>query len=74
MRKAIASLAAAGRGTRHEMTLQTAFAISLMYTKSMTGEAQAALTRAVELAKSLHKHSQRDNLGRWLAPLSQSNS
>ena len=54
MGKAIASLAAAGRGTRHEMTLQTAFAISLMYTMGMTGEAQAALTRAVELAKSLH--------------------
>ena len=54
MGKAIASLAAAGRGTRYEMTLQTAFAISLMYTKGMTGEAQAALTRAVELAKSLH--------------------
>jgi predicted ATPase/DNA-binding winged helix-turn-helix (wHTH) protein len=53
MGKAIASLDAAGRGTRHEMALQTAFAVSIMYTKGMTGEANAALIRAVELATSL---------------------
>src|SRR6516165_8645395 len=35
MGKAIASLNAAGHGTRHEMALQTAFAVSLMYTKGM---------------------------------------
>jgi predicted ATPase/DNA-binding winged helix-turn-helix (wHTH) protein len=51
---AIASLAAADRGTRREMALQTAFAISLMYTMGMTSKAHAALVRAVELAKSLH--------------------
>ena len=53
MGKAIASLGAADRGTRHEMALQTAFAVSLMYTKGMTGEANAALMRAIELATSL---------------------
>jgi tetratricopeptide (TPR) repeat protein len=45
---------AADRGTRGEMALQTAFAISLMYTTGMTSKAHAALVRAVELAKSLH--------------------
>ena len=52
--KAIANLDAAGRGTRYELALQTAFAISLMYTKGMTDEACRALIRAVELAESLH--------------------
>ena len=54
MGKAIESLDAPDRGTRYEMALQTAFAVSLMYTKGMTGEADAALTRAVELAESLY--------------------
>jgi predicted ATPase len=54
MGKALASLNAAGRGTRHEMAVQMTFAISLMYTKGMTGEAHVALMRAVDLAKSLH--------------------
>ena len=53
MGKATASLDAAGGGTRHEMALQTAFAVSIMYTKGMTGEANAALIRAVELATIL---------------------
>jgi predicted ATPase/TolB-like protein/Tfp pilus assembly protein PilF len=51
--KALASLCAADRGTRHEMQLQTALGFSLMFTKGMTTEAHAALLRAVELAEGL---------------------
>jgi predicted ATPase/DNA-binding winged helix-turn-helix (wHTH) protein len=51
--KALASLDAADRGTRHEMLLQAALGFSLMATKGLTSEAHAALIRAVELAESL---------------------
>jgi predicted ATPase len=51
--KAIASLQAADRGTRHEMQLQSALGFSLMFTKGMISEADDALKRSVELAKRL---------------------
>ena len=51
--KAIARLDPSGRGTRHEMQLQAALGFSLMFTKGMTSEAHAALTRAFELAENL---------------------
>jgi predicted ATPase len=54
--KAVASLDADCRGTRHEMVLQAALGFSLMFTKGMTGEARTALMRAVELAESLDDH------------------
>jgi predicted ATPase/TolB-like protein len=51
--KAVADLDAADRGTRHEMQLQAALGLSLMFTKGMTSEAEIALMRAVELAENL---------------------
>lgn len=50
--RAVASLDD-GRGTRHEMVLQAALGVSLMFTKGMTTEAHAALTQALRLADSL---------------------
>jgi len=51
MERAIAYLDVADRGTRRDMQLQAALGFSLMFTKGMTSEAQAALTTAVELAE-----------------------
>jgi hypothetical protein len=52
--KALANIEASQRSTRDEMVLQSARGFSMMFTKGMTSEAYAALTRAAELAGSLH--------------------
>jgi predicted ATPase len=51
---ALTTVEAAQRGTRDEMVLQSALGFSLMFTKGMTSEAYAALTRAAELAASFN--------------------
>jgi len=50
--RALANIAGSQRGTRDEMVLQSALGFSLMFTKGMTSNAHAALTRAAELARS----------------------
>jgi hypothetical protein len=52
--KALANIEATQRGTRDEMVLQSALGFSMMFTRGMTSEAYAAVTRAAELAGSLH--------------------
>jgi predicted ATPase len=52
--KALAHIEAAQRGTHDEMVLQSALGFSLMFTKGMTSDAHAALTRAAELAGSFN--------------------
>jgi predicted ATPase/DNA-binding winged helix-turn-helix (wHTH) protein len=52
MEKAVANLGVTDRGSRHEMQVQAALGFSLMFTRGMTDEAQAALQKAVELAES----------------------
>ena len=54
MEKAVRSLDSAGlRASRQEMVLQTAFGVSLQFAKGLTTDAQAALSRALELAERL---------------------
>jgi tetratricopeptide (TPR) repeat protein len=56
MSKALAMLDAADLGTRQEMVLQTAFGLSLMFTRGMSSQPRAALQRANELAENLQEH------------------
>jgi len=53
MGKGLDHLDAAGRGTRHEMVLQTALGVSLMFTEGVVSRARDALARASELAEGL---------------------
>src|ERR1700730_18202744 len=52
--KALDLLHATDHDARREMILQTAFGLALMFTRGMSSRAHAALTRATELAESLH--------------------
>jgi predicted ATPase/DNA-binding winged helix-turn-helix (wHTH) protein len=53
MAKALDHIDAAHRGTRREMVLQSALALSLMFTSDTSSKALVALSRAVELAESV---------------------
>jgi predicted ATPase/DNA-binding winged helix-turn-helix (wHTH) protein len=51
--RALATLDEATRGTRWEMELRTALGVSLMFSKGNSGQAHAALAKAMELAGQL---------------------
>jgi tetratricopeptide (TPR) repeat protein len=51
--RALAVLDAAGRGTRQEMILQEALALSSMYTRGHSDQARAAIERGIALAEAL---------------------
>ena len=53
MARAVAGLAAGGRGTRPEMLVQAALASTLMFTQGMNEEAYATVIKALDLAESL---------------------
>jgi predicted ATPase/DNA-binding winged helix-turn-helix (wHTH) protein len=63
--RAVAMLDDANRGTRHEMELQAALGLSLMFTKGNSDEVRGALLRGLELAEQLGDlHSQLRLFGR----------
>jgi predicted ATPase/DNA-binding winged helix-turn-helix (wHTH) protein len=51
--RALAALDESTRGTRREMSLQSALGVSLMFTKGNSDQVLAAYTRALELAEEL---------------------
>jgi predicted ATPase/DNA-binding winged helix-turn-helix (wHTH) protein len=63
--RAVAVLDDASRGTRHEMELQAALGLSLMFTKGNSDQVRGALLRGLELAEQLGDlHSQLRLFGR----------
>jgi predicted ATPase/DNA-binding winged helix-turn-helix (wHTH) protein len=64
--RALAGMEAAARGTRREMILQEALALSSMYTTGATDRVRAAIERALTLVEAFGDHRHRQQLLLWL--------
>jgi predicted ATPase/DNA-binding winged helix-turn-helix (wHTH) protein len=64
--RALAGLDDATRGTRREMILQEAFALSSMYTTGNSNQVRAAIERVLALEESFGDHRHRQQLFVWL--------
>ena len=64
--RALAGLGDATRGTRQEMILQEAFALSSMYTTGNSDQVRAAIERVLALEESFGDHRHRLQLLVWL--------